>query len=158
MSGHDDPDEALVAELRDLFAHADPVPPLVTEAAKSSLSWRRLDAELAELLSDSALEEGSLAGARGGAPVRSVSFSADARTIDLEIHVNGEQRTLLGQIAPPASTQVEIQSAEGDTITTARSDDLGRFRINLAAGGLIRLVIDDGADPSLKIETSWIRI
>jgi hypothetical protein len=158
MNEHDDPDEALVAELRDLFAHADPVPPLVTEAAKSSLSWRRLDAELAELLSDSALEEGSLVGARGGAPVRSVSFSARARTIDLEVHVDDGRRTLLGQIAPPASIQVEIQTAESDTVTAALSDDLGRFRAHLPAGGLIRLVIDDGADASSKIETSWIRI
>ena len=44
-----------------LFAEVDPVPPLVIETAKASLGWRRLDADLAELLSDSALEEEAFA-------------------------------------------------------------------------------------------------
>jgi len=159
MNEHADPDEALVAELRDLFAHADPVPPLVTEMAKASLAWRRLDAELAELLSDSALEEGSLTGARGrgGGGVRSVSFRANSATIDLEIHFDGRDRTLLGQIAPPGSARIDIQTAERSTVTAVRSDDLGRFRAQLSAGGLIRLVIDDG-ESSPGIETSWIKI
>ena len=158
MTERDDRDEALVDELRDLFAQTDPVPPIVTEAAKASLSWRRLDAELAELLNDSALEEGSLAGARGEAPIRSVSFSARAKTIDLEIHLEGEQRVLLGQIAPPVRSQIEIQTPDSDRATTAQSDELGRFRARLPAGGLIRLIIEDGAEAGPKIATSWITI
>ena len=64
-----DRDELLIAELRAFFAEVDPVPPLVSETAKASLGWRRLDADLAELLSDSALEEEPFALARGrGAP------------------------------------------------------------------------------------------
>lgn len=159
MNEHVDPDEPLVAELRDLFAQADPVPPLVTDVAKASLGWRRLDAELAELLSDSALEEGSLAGARGaGAPVRSVSFSAGTKTIDVEVHIDGQHRMLLGQIAPPANARIEIQTAENITVTSVQSDSLGRFRAQLQAGGIIRLLVSDGPDSSPQIETSWITV
>ena len=64
-----DPDEPLVAELRELFKHDDPVPPLVTELAKASLGWRRMDADLAELLGDSLLEDRATAGVRGGGDV-----------------------------------------------------------------------------------------
>jgi hypothetical protein len=56
MSDDQDPDERLVAELRTLVERVDPVPPLVTEAAKAAFDWRRLDANLSELRGDSTLE------------------------------------------------------------------------------------------------------
>jgi hypothetical protein len=158
MEDDSDPDEPLVAELRALFAEVDPVPPLVTEAAKAALGWRRLDAELAELLSDSALDA-DLALARGtGAPVRSVTFSAADLTIDLEIHSDGENRTLLGQLAPPFTATIELQTAEG-SIPSAETDHLGRFRVTLPNGGAIRLrvVARDGRSGP-PVETSWVTV
>jgi hypothetical protein len=155
-----DPDEPLVAELRDLFMHDDPVPPPVTELAKASLGWRRLDADLAELLSDSLLEEGAPAGARGsgdGLPVRSVRFRASTTTVDLDVQVNGSKRTLLGQITPPLSAKIEIQSTT-EVIGSVVSDELGRFRVNLPAGGLIRLAIEDSPALPAPIVSSWITI
>jgi hypothetical protein len=157
----DDPgtDEPLVAELRAFFAQVDPVPPLVTEAAKAALGWRRLDAELAELLSDSALETESLALARGGgAPVRSVTFSADELTIDLEIHIDGDHRTLLGQLAPPFAATIEIQTADGP-LPVAETDRLGRFRVTIPTSGAIRLRVSAGDRQSgSPVETSWISV
>ena len=161
MSELSDPDEPLVAELRALFAQADPVPPLVSELAKASLGWRRLDADLAELLTDSLLDEGVAAGARGGGddglPVRSVRFRARANTIDIDVHVDGDERTLLGQITPPVSARVEVQTID-ETISSVESDELGRFRLKLPAGGRIRLVINDGPDLGPHVVTSWITI
>jgi hypothetical protein len=160
MSDQTDPDEPLVAELRELFAQADPVPALVTELAKASLGWRRLDTELAELLSDSLLEEGALAGVRGGGdglPVRSVRFRASANTIDVDIHVDGQERMLLGQITPPVSAEIEVETADG-TIAAVKSDELGRFRAKLPEAGLIRLVINDGPELGPHVVTSWITI
>jgi hypothetical protein len=160
MSEHPDPDEPLVVELRELFRHDDPVPALVTELAKASLGWRRIDADLAELLSDSVLEDPALAGVRGGndaLPVRSVRFRASTKTIDLDVHVDGDQRTLLGQITPPMSAQIEIRSTT-ERIACVQSDELGRFRTTLPAGGLIRLAIEDGPELSAPVVTSWITI
>lgn len=152
-------DELLLAELRSLFAKVDPVPPLVTEGAKASLGWRRLDAELAELLNDSALEEESAALTRGaGTPVRSVTFAARELTLDIEIHVDGEKRTVLGQLAPAGLATIEIQTVD-EALLSAQTDRLGRFRANLPAGGPIRLrVIDPAHRRAAVIETSWISV
>ena len=66
MSVSDDRDERLADELRALVAPSTPCPAEVEAFAKAALGWRRLDADLAELLSDSALEAEALAGVRGG--------------------------------------------------------------------------------------------
>jgi hypothetical protein len=154
-----DPDERLMSELRAFFAELDPVPPLVIEAAKASLGWRRLDADLAELLSDSALEEAPFALARGsGSPVRAVTFSSDALTIDIEVHVDDQGHTLLGQLSPPAPVDLEVHTTAEEPLSV-RADQLGRFRVRLAAAGPIRLRIPSGegrAGP--PVETSWITL
>jgi hypothetical protein len=160
VSELNDPDEPLVSELRELFAQVDAVPAPVTELAKASLGWRRLDAELAELLSDSVLEDGALAGVRGGGeglPVRSVRFRASRNTIDVDVQVDGQKRTLLGQITPPVSAEIEVESPDG-TVASVKSDELGRFRVQLPEGGRIRLVISDGPDLGPHVVTSWITI
>ncbi len=159
MSEDTDPDELLMAELRDLFADVDPVPPLVIETAKASLGWRRLDADLAELLSDSALEEERFALARGGeAPARAVTFSSPGLTIDIEVHVDDPERTLLGQLSPPSPATIEIQTM-ADAPLSAEADRLGRFRVRLPAGGPIRLrVLGTNEHGRPPVETSWITV
>ena len=160
MTEQPDHDEPLVAELRELFIQADPVPPTVTELAKASLGWRRLDAELAELLTDSLLDDATLAGARGGEeglPVRSVRFRARASTIDIDVSIDGPERLLMGQITPPVNAQVEIQTTSR-TIASVESDELGRFRAKLPTGGLIRLVVKAGPDLGPHVVSSWITI
>lgn len=152
-------DEALVDELRSFFAEVDPVPELVSVTAKASLGWRRLDADLAELLSDSALEDEALALARGGGvPVRSLTFSATELTIDLEIHHHDDPPTLLGQLSPPGAAGIEIQTID-DQLVAIETDHLGRFRVSLPARGPIRLRVRDRQRRSrITAETSWVTI
>jgi hypothetical protein len=154
-AGQHDP---MLDELRNLFAQDDPVPPLVTQTAKAALGWRRLDADLAELLSDSSLDAESLTLARGaGAALRSVSFSAGPLTIDVEIRGEGPDRTMLGQVSPPARARIEVQTADGSAATATDSDDLGRFRTRLPVASSIRLRVAIGdRDRPNWIETSWI--
>ena len=148
-------DEALIEQLRTAFG-ADVAPARVTDAAKAALAWLRVDAELAELLADSALDaEPALA--RGEAVVRSVSFSAGETVVELEVHPDGERRTLLGQLSPAAQRTIVIQHADGAEPASARSDELGRFRITLETSGTVRLrIADDRRDSA--IETAWIPI
>jgi hypothetical protein len=159
MSEDADPDERLMAELRGFFAEVDPVPPLVGEMAKASLGWRRLDAELAELLSDSALAEQAFALTRGSeAPARAVTFSSSGLTIDIEVHGDDQDRTLLGQLSPPAPATIEIQRMADAPLST-EADRLGRFRIRLPSGGAIRLrIVGADGSPSGPVETSWITV
>jgi hypothetical protein len=159
MGEDQDPDELLMGELRAFFTEVDPVPSLVIETAKASLGWRRLDADLAELLSDSALDEEAFALTRSGeAPARAVTFSATELTIDIEVHVDDEARTLLGQLSPPAAATIEIQTMAEAKIS-AEADRLGRFRIRLPSGGPLRIRVlgADGRDRP-PVETSWITV
>ena len=138
------------------MARVDPVPELVVDAAKAALGWRRLDAELADLLTDSSLDEQAMALARGGAaPVRYVIFAAGALTIDLEVHVEGERRTLLGQLSPAAVGRVEIERPAGAEPEAVDADRFGRFRLMLAQGGPIRLTLPDRTPP---VQTSWVTV
>jgi hypothetical protein len=153
-----DTNELLMDELRAFFAEIDPVPLLVIETAKASLGWRRLDADLAELLSDSALMEQPFALARGGeAPARAVTFSSDGLTIDIEVHVDDQGRMLLGQLSPAAPATIEIHTVVQPPLS-AEADHLGRFRARLPAGDTIRLriVCRDGREG--PVETSWITV
>jgi hypothetical protein len=155
MGEREERDEALIEQLRSTL-QADAVPRAVTDAAKAAFGWRRIDAELAELLSDSALDaEPALA--RGEALVRSVTFSAGKTIVELEIHQDRDRRTLLGQLSPAATWTVEVQQAGGGSAAeSVRSDLLGRFRIALEHGGTIRLRLS-GANDAV-IETAWIPI
>jgi hypothetical protein len=155
MDKREEQDEAVIEQLRTALG-AEAVPARVTDAAKAALTWLRVDAELAELLSDSALDaEPALA--RGGAVVRSVSFSAGETIVELEVHPDGERRTLLGQLSPAAPRTIVIQHADGTDSASAQSDELGRFRITLEGGGTVRLRIADDHGGT-AVETAWIPI
>jgi hypothetical protein len=157
MSQHDDEHDRLEDELRDLFSQHDPVPALVTQAAKAALGWRRLDAELAELVADSALDAESLALTRGArATLRSMSFSAGRLTIDIEIYGEGADRMALGQLSPAGRARIELQTADQGASRIIESDDLGRFRTKLPPAGSIRLRVASDPGGENWVQTSWI--
>ena len=68
-------DNELEQELRRLAARLDPVPPEFVQAAADAFSWRDIDSELAELVSDSLLDagQGSLVRSSSGSSARSSS-------------------------------------------------------------------------------------
>jgi hypothetical protein len=158
--GGDDRDRELLGELRRLVTDIDPVPPEVTAFAKAALGWRRLDAELAELLSDSALEPDVLATVRAGlARARSVTFEASGLTIELEIETAGATFVVIGQLAPAGTAAVDVQRDDGTLAASTRSDELGRFRAELAPGGRVRLrIVGAGEGWSGAFETSWLTL
>ncbi len=153
-----DDNDSLEQELGELLGRADPIPPTVLQAGRAALGWRRLDAELAELLADSVLGSNELALARGTeAPLRSVTFGTGRRAIDLDVEERGEGRTLRGQLSPPAEVTIEVQRQDGTTLASVRADPFGRFVVELPAAGTIRLRLT--GDPQLDtIETAWITV
>ena len=160
MSEPRNPDEEMMDELRSVLRRADPIPPEVTDSAKGALGWRRIDAELAELLADSALETESAALTRsGGGSGRWLTFRAGELAIDVEVEADDATRTLLGQLAPPAlSAIVEVHAADGSVSARVEADSLGRFRFALGAGGRVRLVVLRYDPPGAPIETSWFSL
>jgi hypothetical protein len=152
-------DDRLLEELRRIATHVDAVPEDVTAFAKAALGWRRIDAELAELLGDSALERESLAHTRSAARARLMTFRASSLEIDLEIRETASGVLVLAQLDPPTSAAVEVQSDDGSVAATTDADELGRFRIELPPRGRIRLRITrPHAATARVVETSWLAV
>lgn len=148
--------DPLLDELGDLLRRTDPVPGDVTLAARSALAWRRMDAELAELLHDSSLETEPLAGVRSaGGGWRALTFEAPGgTTIEMEVTAQRAKRTIIGQIVPPVAAKVLVRAPGADLTIVA--DDLGRFQASELRSGPVslRCEIPGGG----AIETGWVTI
>jgi hypothetical protein len=133
-----DKDAATEAELRAIFSHVDPVPPLLDQAARAAFTWRTVDDELAELMRDSAEEEaGALV--RSGSGPRQLSFESPRLGIELEVVATGpRERRLEGQLLPPAPASVTVQRPGEDPLTV-QADEHGRFSLDGLKAGVMRL-------------------
>jgi hypothetical protein len=147
-------DDPLLAELRRLATRVDPVPDEVTAYARAALGWRRIDAELAELLVDSQLAASSTTRSVSESE-RTLTFRASDLDIDVELQLGEGEIVLLGQLAPAGSAEIDAQRDDGTVLTTTQSDELGRFRFSLPAGTRVRLVVRRET-PAAPVETSWI--
>ena len=90
-------DEELLAELRTAAGRFDAVPPSVHDAALAAFELRNLDAELAELVADSAVEAGTVL-VRGTAEPRLISFASPRISIELQVTAAAGGRRLVGQV------------------------------------------------------------
>ncbi|HEX9855342.1 MAG TPA: hypothetical protein VGC47_08515 [Acidimicrobiia bacterium] len=151
VSNHDHTTEdRLLAELAGALHDVDPVPDAVIEAAKVSYTWRTVDAELAELVYDSAAAD--LAGVRGGEGTRQVTFRAPGIEIEVAVVAEGARR-IIGQLVPPQRASVELRF-QSDSVTT-ESDDLGRFTFDEVPIGPISLRCTLGDGESV-VQTDWM--
>src|SRR5215204_6307751 len=85
-----------------MIEETDPVPAALVGAARASFTWRTIDAELAELTSDSALDAAAVRSTR--AP-RLLTFTAGETTLVVQVAplAAGQEteRRLLGQLVAP---------------------------------------------------------
>jgi hypothetical protein len=158
MNEHADPrDEGLLEELRLLGRVADPVPEHVLFAAKASLSWRTIDAELAELTYDSALDDDRLAVVRGHNAARMLTFATPGLTIDVQVSDSGRERRLVGHLDPGQPAVVAIRHADGQT--EAETDAAGRFLIDGVPAGPLSLSCRlAGAEDKATVQTEWVTL
>lgn len=149
-------EEALADRLRRLANEADPVPELVLAAARAALSLRRLDAELAEMVHDSDVDE--LSTVRGAADdadgaVRLLSFEAPGMSISAQITTSEAGHSLLGQVAGTAATAVTVQTPSAQHATTL--GEAGLFRLDRVPSGPLRLVV---ATASHEVVGDWVTV
>jgi hypothetical protein len=123
VDGNSD-DADLEAELRHLADSLDPVPPEAISRAVQSLTWRTIDAELAELSFDSLVDDGG-ALVRGTGQPRSLTFRAGDRSIELEVTCERGTCTVVGQLLPPGPAILRVRHSAG--IVSIEADELGRF-------------------------------
>jgi hypothetical protein len=145
----------LGAALQAMLAQADPVPQAARRAAEAAIDWRDLDSELAMLTSD--FQPGRELEHARGHTARLLVFRTPTRIIELEVSGTDGQLRLLGQLDPPEPATVTVQSDAGST--TARADNRGRFRLEVAAAARLRVVAepDDPGDGRQRAVTEWFR-
>lgn len=153
MTGWDDSidnltDDQLLAELREAVAEADLVTDRQREAARAAFTWRTVDAELAELLHDSALEATAVRGADDAA--RTLSFVSGP--ITLEVEIDGD--TVMGQVVGKAAESVLLQRSIADDYPLP-VDPAGFFRIEGVAPGPVRFVVQAG---DWMLTSPWVAI
>jgi hypothetical protein len=142
-------DDALMAALSEAVAEADAVTDRRREAAQAAFTWRSVDAELMELLHDSALEAG--AAVRGaGDPGRLLSFGRGELTIELEVGAGA----VTGQVLPAEDATVTLQATGVDDRTVA-ADSAGFFRIEEVGSGPVRFVVTTS---ETTLTTAWVTL
>lgn len=116
---HDD----LMTRIADAFDDLPAVPGHLLAAADDAFTWRRADAELAELLYDSA--ESELVGVRGASSGRR-AFRFGAGDFVIRVHLTAA--TLVVMIEPPLSVTCRIATEAGTT--EHRTDELGELAVD----------------------------
>jgi hypothetical protein len=140
-------EEQLLSQLRRGLDESDPAPDDVTDFAKAALSWRTIDADLAQLTFDSVDDTTAV---RGVAVARILAFESEDLMIDLEHDpASGHLR---GQLEPAGQMAIELHVL--DTVVVTESDDLGRFTFDGVHSGPFALVIRFEGDEAVK--TEWI--
>lgn len=133
----DDTDLAVLAELRDMFQAADPMPPDLPERIRFSLALRDLEVEVARLVAD---EDQELIAARGPEQSRTITFDSDSLTIMIRIDLNRDGTARVdGWLAPAQSREVEMKTTAA-TLSVA-SDGQGRFAFASVPRGTAQLIV-----------------
>jgi hypothetical protein len=146
-------DDRLIEELRGAARRFDPLPESVREAARASLTWRTVDAELAALAFDSAVEPST--NARSGGDSRLLTFSAPGFSVEMEVAAMGIRRRLVGQVVPPQGARIEVRHPGGVVIVEA--DELGRFSAEGVSAGPVCLRCPAAAGTTASaIITEWV--
>ncbi len=139
-------DERLLAALAEVLAVDEPLTQATVEVVEhEAFTFRRVDAELAELLYDTAVEEE--AGVRGG-DGRSLSFAVAGHELDVELQPGD---TIVGRVSPP-DVEISVESSAG--ATPVQLDRLGRF-IAAVPGSRLRFLLSAAAS-ARRIVTPWI--
>lgn len=156
MTGPLDDDE-LMALLGEAVAEEAAVSDRRRTAAKAAFTWRSVDAELAELLHDSALDAGAAVRSGAGGEPRTLSFGHSGLT--LEVEIDGE--TLLGQVigtgsaaSATAPASVLLERPEADALS-AEADVAGFFRLEGVRPGSVRFVVEQGG---WSLTTPWVTL
>ena len=151
MTDIDPRDRDLLEQVRIALDEHDPIPPAVIEAARGSLTWLTVDAELAALAEDSAL---SATGVRSGDASRVLTFECSTGVIVLEVTVMGDSRRVVGQ----ADRQAHLTIRHSGGVTELDTDEHGRFQVEGISAGpaSLRCVFVDA--PGSPVVTSWVLV
>lgn len=146
------PDDELAGWLARVAARADPVPEPLLDAARAAYGLRDLDARVAELVRDSAVD--APAALVRGDGRRLLSFEAGDVAIECEVRRDPARVDVLGQLVGGTATSITAHvAAAPQTPVRVPVDGHGRFSFRGLPGGVLRLgcQLADGT----VLVTSW---
>ena len=152
MSAPWENDEAVLVRLGAVLDELDPMPSDVLSEGRALLGLRRLDEELAELVSDSAEDRSGLLAVRGEGDVRLISFETGPVTVELQVTERGAVRDLVAQVTGTALVGAEVETSAGRRDIPIE-DSL--FTVEDVPAGFLRLRLLTVAGRHLV--TSWVR-
>lgn len=145
------PDD-IIERLRQAIAEHDPVPESVVTAARASLTWLTIDAELARLVEDSSL---AAAGTRATAQPVMLTFEAGDVVVTLEVTSDDDLRHLTGH-TDGGFTTLLVRHRGGER--SADIDVHGRFRVADVPAGPVSLVLRSDRPDDRPFTTEWVNI
>jgi hypothetical protein len=129
-------DTVLMNRLHDMFSTHDAPPPAVIGLAQGLYRLRHLDAELASLTGDSAVDGLEVAVRRSGDPagdVRLLTFESAELAIEIEVSGSGRTRRVVGQLVPGGPATLEARQPSAPRPRHAEADERGRFEFDALA-------------------------
>lgn len=133
---------------------ADPVPYDVLQSLRSCLGRRTFDAELAELVYDSVLDE--QVGVRSAQGTRHLSFEGGSVAVEMAVVDDLTNRRVVGQLVPPVPGSVEVRHRDGSFRLDV--DAHGRFFAESVPRGPVSLRCRPlGSDEVLAV-TDWVAL
>jgi hypothetical protein len=146
-------DDRLLTELGAAVRAADDVPESFVAAGKAAFAWHNIDADLAQLVSDSSVDPAE-AGLRSSEPaiVRTMTFASAELSIELDVQADG----LRGLVVPEQAGTVQVRLSGGEAGPELAIDAVGWFVIRPVPAAPFRLSVRL-ADGSSAL-TSWISL
>jgi hypothetical protein len=133
----DESDLGLLAEIRDMFQAADPMPAELPERIRFFLAFRDLEIEVARLTAE---QDQPAVAARGTEESRTITFDSESLTIMIRIDANRDGTVRVdGWLAPPQPREIELKCAADPLNVT--SDEQGRFAFSRVPRGTAQLVV-----------------
>ena len=147
--------EDLEARLRSVTDEADPPPELVLEAGRAAFAMRAIDAELAELVADSAYDDAELVTRAVVSDVRMLSFECGDVSVELDVETDPWSRSLrVHGIAVGAVGDVVVVRTASRTSVPLDAD--GRFDAGDVEPGPLRLEL--ATADGRRVTTSWVTV
>ncbi|MGV1008955.1 MAG: hypothetical protein ACOYBY_10165 [Dermatophilaceae bacterium] len=148
-------DIALLRMLRQVVQIVDPEPDYLREMGRAAFSVRRIDAELAELVSDSSLQR-ELVRSAGNDP-RLLTFQVGGVFIEVQVSHVDTRREVIGLVEgvdPGAEGKVEVEAARGDVLSVPL-DEFGRFVFPEVPMRLLRFRV---VTSEVDVSTDWVNL
>ena len=144
-------DDELLERLRHVLDAVDEPRTRATDAAKAAIGWRDIDAELAQLVFDSRVDDAEPELVMRGNPAEThqLTFSTDEITIDIALTNGG----LVGQVIPIGSATVELVQRNAEPRLT-HTDEFGAFSIDRIEAGPTTIVVRS-TDGGWSVRAAW---